>query len=327
MSLSTYSLEFDNNRQHFRSNAFQPALDAPFVLEMANHLGTKHTVYTCDSQTQFDYLKRSVEAHDLPAMADVDSSYLYFCEKVGKQHKTIFTGECADEIFCGYPWYFASSQTDYAFPWSSDLNPRVILLKDDLISHLPLEECVRTSYQETCSEVLPVSAKLPPDLEHRRTFYLTIRYFMQTLINRGDRAAAGNSMDARMPFADLDLTEYLFNVPFEMKARNGERKHLLREYSKHALPESIRMRPKSPYPKTYDPGYEALLNQAFLSELDKKDCPLHTFVDRAKAENFCLQSKDLSRPWYGQLMAGPQLIAHYLQILYWIRTYDIQIRL
>lgn len=323
--LATYSLEFDNSKQHFKSNAFQPALDAPYVQEMVTYLGTKHTIYNCDNQAQLDYLKKSVTAHDLPTMADVDSSYLYFCEKVGKQHKIIFTGECADEIFCGYPWYHLLSEDPKTFPWSIDLSPRTSLLKNDLISLIPFEECVQDAYQNTCREIGLDGASTPTEMLHRKTFYLTIRYFMQTLVNRGDRAAAVNSMDARVPFAHQELTEYLFNVPFEMKAKNGERKHLLREYAIGLLPEEIRMRKKSPYPKTYDPGYETLINQELLHALSNPDCPLLAIVDKNKAESFCRQVKDLGRPWYGQLMAGPQLVAHYLQILYWLEEYKIKI--
>lgn len=326
-TLSTYSLEFDNSKQHFKANAFQPALDAPFVQEMATHLETKHTIYTCNNQIQLDYLKKSVLAHDLPTMADVDSSYLYFCEKVGKQHKIVFTGECADEIFCGYPWYHSTEGDPKTFPWSADLSPRYSLLNDNLINDLRIEECTSSAYQTTCSEIGLNGQNTPADMLHRKTFYLTIRYFMQTLVNRGDRAAAANSMDARVPFAHQELTEYLFNVPYEMKAKNGERKHLLREYATGLLPESVRTRKKSPYPKTYDPGYETLVNQELLRALSKSDCPLHAIVDKNKAETFCRQIKDLGRPWYGQLMAGPQLAAHYLQILYWIELYKIKIEI
>ena len=325
--LATYSLEFDNSRQHFKANAFQPALDAPFVQEMATHLGTKHTIYTCNNQIQLDYLKKSVIAHDLPTMADVDSSYLYFCEKVGKQHKIVFTGECADEIFCGYPWYYNTEQDPNTFPWSTDITPRFNLLNDNLTNRVNIKECPQNAYLETCNEIGIDGQNTPIDLLHHKTFYLTIRYFMQTLVNRGDRATAINSMDARVPFAHQELAEYLFNVPFEMKAKNGERKHLLREYATGILPESIRTRKKSPYPKTYDPGYEALVNHELLRALSKSDCPLHAFVDKNKAENFCRQMKDLGRPWYGQLMAGPQLAAHYLQILYWIEIYKIKIEI
>lgn len=322
---ATYSLEFDNSRQFFRSNAFQPALDAPFVQEMVAHLGTKHTIYNCDNATQLKYLKKSVQAHDLPTMADVDSSYLYFCEKVGEQHKIVFTGECADEIFCGYPWYHSTDGDPKTFPWSLDLSPRYSLLKDDLINQIPFEEYVRDTYLSTCKEIGLNGYDTPPEFLHQKTFYLTIRYFMQTLVNRGDRAASIHSMDARVPFANQDLTEYLFNVPLEMKTKNGERKHLLREYAVGLLPDDIRLRKKSPYPKTYDPGYEAMINNEFLNALAKPDCPLHAFVDKDKAQNFCRQQKDLGRPWYGQLMAGPQLVAHYLQILYWLEEYKIEI--
>lgn len=326
-SLATYSLDFDNSHQFFKANAFQPSLDAPFIEEMVTHLNTKHMVYNCNNKNQLDYLKKSVIAHDLPTMADVDSSYMYFCEKVGAQHKIIFTGECADEIFCGYPWYHNTEENGNTFPWSKDLTPRLSLLKDDLISINSLDNCVQTSCIDTCFEIGLDRMHTPESHLHQKTFYLTIRYFMQTLVNRGDRAAAINSMDARVPFANQNLTEYLFNVPLEMKAKNGERKHLLREYAKTLLPDSIRLRKKSPYPKTYDPGYEAMVNNELLNELRKTDCPLHLFVDREKAENFCRQVKDLGRPWYGQLMAGPQLVAYYLQILYWIETYHIQLLL
>ena len=325
--LSTYSLEFDNGKQHFKSNAFQPALDAPYVQEMSSHLQTKHTTYTCTNQIQFDYLKKSVQAHDLPTMADIDSSYLYFCEKTGKQHKIVFTGECADEIFCGYPWYHKPAENICTFPWSTDLSIRHTLLNEDLITVLPVEDCVHSAYLEACNDIGLDGGNTPQDLQHRKTVYLTLRYFMQTLINRGDRAAAYNSMDARMPFAHQELTEYLFNIPLEMKTKNGERKHLLREYATGLLPEAIRTRQKSPYPKTYDPGYEALINQALLEALSKNDCPLHLLIDKSKAESFCRQLKDLGRPWYGQLMAGPQLVAYYLQILYWLELYDVQIQI
>lgn len=326
LPLATYSLEFDNSKQHFKKNAFQPALDAPYVEKMAAHLGTKHSVFTCNNQIQLDYLKKSVLAHDLPTMADVDSSYLYFCEQVGKQHKIVFTGECADEIFCGYPWYH-NEEDPMTFPWTKDVKARYSLLKEDIIRSIPFQECINSAYQESCNEIGLDGMKTPTEMLHQKTFYLTIRYFMQTLVNRGERAASSNHMDARVPFAHQELTEYLFHVPFEMKAKNGERKHLLREYANGILPEEIRKRKKSPYPKTYDPGYEALINQEFLTALSKPDCPLHVIVDREKAENFCRQGKDLGRPWYGQLMAGPQLVAHYLQILYWLEEYHIKIKI
>jgi asparagine synthase (glutamine-hydrolysing) len=212
------------------------------------------------------------------------------------------------------------------FPWSIDISPRKELLNSDFISILDMDSYVDEEYKAACAELsLPASKDAP--LLHAKTMYLTMRYFMQTLINRTDRAAASNSLDIRVPFADFRLAEYLFQVPYEMKAKNEEVKHLLREYAKGLLPEEIRLRKKSPYPKTYDPGYELVLSTALQHVLSDSNSPLLAFVDKEKVSRFCENTKDYGKPWYGQLMAGPQLMAYYLQINYWFEKYQIKIEL
>ena len=51
------------------------------------------------------------------------------------------------------------------------------------------------------------------------------------------------------------------------------------------------------------------------------------FLAGKKAERFLNSPKDYGKPWYGQLMAGPQMIAYVLQINYWMKKYQIQIKL
>ena len=125
-------------------------------------------------------------------------------------------------------------------------------------------------------------------------------------------------MDARVPFASVELAEYLFQIPYELKTKNGEVKHLLREISRGLLPETVRTRKKSPYPKTYDPGYEALLASQLHHIITQKDSPLLEYVDPSKIYAFFNRTSDYGSPWYGQLMAGPQLMAYYIQINYWL---------
>lgn len=326
-SVKTFSFDFIGSRQHFKANNFQPSLDAPYVHQMADALRTDHTTLVCGNTEQYEYLKQSVIAHDLPAMGDIDSSLLYFCEKIAPSHHTIFTGECADELFAGYPWYHKAEMYEAdTFPWSIDTSPRKELLNNDFISVLDMDSYIHEQYQHACAEIFYPDSK-DASLLHSKTMYLTMRYFMQTLVNRTDRAASANSLDIRVPFADFSLAEYLFNVPYEMKAKDGEVKHLLREYAKGLLPEEIRVRRKSPYPKTYDPGYEALLSTALLKVISDSNSPLLEFVDKNKVYSFCQNTKDYGRPWYGQLMAGPQLMAYYLQINYWLQKYQIKVEL
>ena len=93
-----------------------------------------------------------------------------------------------------------------------------------------------------------------------------------------------------------------------MKAKNGIPKGLLREAAKGFLPGEILNRRKSPYPKTYDTAYEALLADR-LGNNSPTNSPLLEFIDKKKLENFCLSPSDYGKPWYGQPTAGPQMMA------------------
>lgn len=324
--ITTYSFDFIGSSKYFQANSFQPSLDAPFVQQMREALGSDHTTLTCGNAELFDYLIPSVEAHDAPAMADVDSSLLYFCSRIAGDHPIIFTGECADELFCGYPWYHRAEMYESdTFPWTKDISPRKLLLNDKLTSRLDMDSYVSAQYRTSCGEIGIDSSNTPSELLHRRTFYLTVRYFMQTLVDRTDRAASYNSMDARVPFADLALAEYLFNVPYEMKTKDGEVKHLLRAYAAGLIPEEIRTRKKSPFPKTYDPGYESLLISALQKIIADPNSPLLAIADPKKIQAFCYHPKDLGKPWFGQLMAGPQLMAYYIQINEWFKKYNVKL--
>lgn len=309
----TYSFDFLGSERHFKANTFQPSLDAPYVHQMVASLETEHTTLMCSNQELVDTLSSSVDAHGFPAMGDIDSSLLYFCQKLCTQSPIVVTGECSDELFCGYPWYHKPEMMHATtFPWTMNTTPRKELLRDSVVSQLHMDEYIENEYNTALLE-------LPPEAtEHQKLMFLTMRYFMQTLVDRTDCCAAACSMDARVPFASVELAEYLFQIPYELKTKNGEVKHLLREISRGLLPETVRTRKKSPYPKTYDPGYEAMLASQLHHIITQKDSPLLEYVDPSKIYAFFNRTSDYGNPWYGQLMAGPQLMAYYIQINYWL---------
>ena len=89
-----------------------------------------------------------------------------------------------------------------------------------------------------------------------------------------------------------------------MKYQNGVEKALLRDACKDLLPEELLHRKKSPYPKTYHPGYEKLLIAEMQHILDQPDAPVKTFIDTKKLETFLEAPTEYGKPWFGQLMAG-----------------------
>ena len=324
--LMTFSFDFVGNKENFHASSFQPSQDRPFVEQMVKYLDSDHHFLECSTETQAEFLKDSVLAHDLPAMADVDSSMLYFCSRVSPFCKVTLTGECADEIFGGYPWFHREDCfRAHTFPWTMDLKARQVLLSDAFLAELGMEDYVRETYEASLTQVPTLPGEPLEEARRREISYLNLRWFMQTLLNRMDRTSMYSSLEARVPFADHRIIEYLWNVPWEMKAKDGVVKNLLRQAGVGKLPEEILFRRKSPYPKTYDKGYEALLAGMVREILNDSSSPILKFLDRKKTERFLSSPSDYGKPWYGQLMAAPQMMAYVIQIDFWMRTYKPEI--
>lgn len=327
-TLTTFSFDFKENTKYFKANSFQPSEDRPYVERMVEFLHADHHYLECSNTTQADLLLRSVDAHDLPCMADIDSSLQYFCKEVSRSHKVVLTGECADEVFGGYPWFHREDMLNSGtFPWTPSLKPREDLLSPEIAKVLNMDEYVRQSYDTAVSEIHVLPGENEIETSRRRIGYLNIRYFMQTLLNRMDRTSMYSGLEARVPFADRTLVEYVFNIPWEMKAKNGIVKNILRHASEGLLPDEILYRKKSPYPKTYNPYYETLLANRLREALLDGKSPLSGLLNLDSLKQFMDNPKDYGAPWYGQLMAGPQMLAYLLQIDYFLRRYNVRILL
>lgn len=327
-TLTTFSFDFMENDACFQSNDFQPSRDRPYAEQIVRFLHTDHHYLECSSAVLFSRLTDSVLAHDLPAMGDIDASLLHFCSMVKNTSAVALTGECADEIFGGYPWFYREDCLNFpGFPWTMDLSPRKALLKDEIIKLLHMDEYVQNACHSSLT-LLPVCKEdTKKEARQREIVWLNLNWFMRTLLERMDRAADFSGLKARVPFADHRIIEYLWNVPWEIKAKDHTAKGLLRHAAKGLLPEEVLWRRKSPYPKTYDTHYEALLRKQMQEIIHDPSSPVMEFLDREKAERFLQMPSDYGKPWYGQLMAGPQMLAYLIQINFWLSHYCIALKL
>lgn len=324
--LNTFSFDFTGNDVYFQSNSFQPERDLPYVNIMLKRCQTNHTYLECDQSTLVEALYTAVDAKDMPGMTDVDASLLYFCALVAKHNKVALTGECADEIFGGYPWFYRKELLERdGFPWSADMSARTVFLAEDFCRDLGLAEYSHARYEDTLKKVEYLPGEDEEARRRRGISYLNIKWFMQTLLDRMDRTSMYSGLEARVPFADHRIMEYLYNVPWEMKYQDGVEKALLREACADLLPEELLHRKKSPYPKPYHPGYEKLLAERFTAIIEDKNAPIYPLIDAAKARQFVAAPKELGKPWFGQLMAGPQLMAYFIQINYWMEKYHLSL--
>lgn len=321
--LHTYSIDYEDNERFFNPHSFQTSTDTYWIQKMTDTFQTAHHAEEITQQQLIDLLVESVIVRDSPGMADVDSSLLWFCREIKKEFTVALSGECADEIFGGYPWF---KERTSGFPWIRSLSERSALLQEKWDKKLTIESYAQQLYTQTIAEVPLLDGEGLAEARHREMSYLNMLWFMQTLLERKDRMSMGASLEVRVPFADHRLVEYAWNIPWEMKNLDGIEKGLLRKSMAHLLPNEVLYRKKNPYPKTYHPVYTAGVQKWLKEILRDKNSILHELFERQKLEELVESGgSSFKIPWYGQLMAGPQLLAYLGQIHTWFEHYQIQL--
>ena len=327
--LDTYSIDYVDNDKNFVKSDFQPNSDNYYINLMVNKLHTKHHSIVIDTPELAEYLEDAMIARDMPGMADIDSSLLLFCKNVKPTATVSLTGECADEIFGGYPWFFRSDALDSGtFPWSIAISERQKLLNSSISQKIDLQNYIDYRYNESLKEVEILDSDSLETAEKRKISYLTLNWFMQTLLDRSDRMAMYNGFELRVPFCDYRLAQYVWNIPWEVKALNGREKGLLRYISRKFLPAEIVDRKKSPYPKTHNPTYLAKVKSMLTEIMANKNAPINYLLNRDYILDILeTDGKAFSRPWFGQLMTGPQLMAYLCQVNMWLEKYHPKIEI
>ncbi|MGN7479595.1 asparagine synthase (glutamine-hydrolyzing) [Solibacillus silvestris] len=323
-TLSTYSVAYEENDDHFQKNSFQTSQDEFWIGKMQQRFRTEHKQVTISQQDLVENLQEAMRLKDMPSMADIDSSLYLFCKEIEKSHTVALSGECADEVFGGYPWFY-EQKSETLFPWLRSTKEREKLFKAEWQKRLQLRQFLQNTYDEAVKE-MPVFIGSKEEQERQQLFYLNNQFFMQTLLERNDRMTMGAGIEVRVPFADHTIIEFVWNIPWEMKNSGGMEKGILRKAFSHILPKEVVERKKNPYPKTYHPKYTKLVHQRLQEILLKKHSVLHELFEREQLDELlATNGQSFQIPWFGQLMAGPQLIAYLIQLHDWIEQYRINI--
>ncbi len=325
--LHTYSIDYVDNDRYFKPGRFQPNSDSDWVQYVSGFLNTSHTSIYLDTPDLAAALGMAVMARDLPGMADIDSSLYLFCHEIKKRHTVALSGECADEIFGGYPWYHSPQELQEGiFPWSAKIETKMRAFAPELVDQLKPAECMADRYRATAAETPLLPGEAPNDTRRRQLFYLNFHWFMQTLLERKDRMSMATGLEVRVPFCDHRIVEYVWNIPWEMKTCDNIEKGLLRRALRGILPEEVLYRRKSPYPKTHNPGYLTTVRDCLLDRISDPASPLLDLIDTKYVRVLAGTDTDtFDQPWFGQLMTGPQLFAYLIQADIWLREYKVRI--
>lgn len=327
-ALHTFSVDYVGNDVHFRPNEFQPNADAPWAKRVSEFIASIHHNIYFDTPDLIDSLDVALHARDLPGMTDIDGSLYLFCREIKKHATVALSGECADEVFGGYPWFHRTEALNATlFPWARNIADKTRFFSNDLLAEVNPEAYVKMRYQEALDEVPRLAGEEGLDKRIREMFYLNLTRWMPTLLDRKDRMSMAVGLEVRVPFCDHRLVEYMWNVPWAMKTDGEREKGILRKALKGILPDDVLYRLKSPYPKTHNPSYLTTVRDRVLAILDDTTSPLTPFVNAAAIREFA--KRDLTKvhmPWFGQLMNVPQFFAYLIQIDAWMRNYNVTVK-
>ena len=324
-TLHTWSVDYRDNDKYFTKSIFQPNSDDSYIDQMVDFLGTHHHRVVLEPEALCAALLPATDARALPGMADVDSSLLLFCAAVKRGGTTVcLSGECADELFGGYPWYHREEILfEDTFPWSQSVGLRLGLLTPDAVRNG--EEFVRQHYRDTCDRAPKLSSDDKKAARMREMFVLNLDWFMATLLDRKDRMSMYSGLEVRVPFCDHRIVEYAYNMPWDFKSLEGREKGIVRRAFADELPKEIVYRKKSPYPKTFHPVYTRLCADYVRRIFEDNTSVAASLFDRNAVQKLMQRPESLAEPWFGQLMRTPQIFAYIIQLDRWFRHYHVKI--
>jgi len=327
-ALPTFSVDYVDNSKYFKPSAFQPNSDSPWVKKMSKFSKTNHQDIFFDSSELVNSLETAVIARDLPGMADIDSSLLLFSKKIKEKVTVALSGECADEVFGGYPWFHSQESHDaQTFPWALYPETRLNILSPEVIQKIKPLDYISSRYRDALNEVPRYSKQESKrDQRFREIGYLTLTRFMPTLLDRKDRMTMATGLEVRVPFCDHRIVDYVWNIPWEMKNFQNREKGLMRIALKGFLPEDILWRKKSPYPKTHNPDFHQKLSTKLQQIINNPSSPLLPLINKESVQRMISEPNNTSnKPWFGQLMDSSRMFAYLIQTDIWLRKYKVSI--
>ena len=324
--LTTFSVDYEGNDVYFESNDFQPNSDSEWIDKMVKFLDTDHTTIKLSNSGLVDSLDEAMKLRGFPGMGDIDTSLMVFCKGMSKHKSVGLGGECSDEVFGGYPWFFREElKSSSFFPWIRSVEERKEYINNEIKENFNVLEFAKDVYNTEIKKVPTLYTDTLEEKKIREVGYLTYRWFLPVLLERQDKMVRGSNFRVRAPFCNFKLMKYVYNIPWEYRTYNNMEKGLLRYAFCDVLPEEVAFRKKSPYPKTYNPLYTELVRNRFIEIITNNNSPILDIVDRDNVLKLTEEGANINRPWYGQLMKGPQVMAFLIQVNSWLKEYKIKI--
>lgn len=239
--LRTFAMDYNGSSAVRRGRT-----DPQYAVLVADAYDTDHTELLFEPDEYFDVMKRVTWHVEKPV--DLTSPSLYLLYRGVKPKATVvMSGEGADELFAGYYFFLDHCMEGQPaqFPWSPYFDEVSSLLDPAIDRETGYRERVRRTLADEMSAL---------DTEDglNKVLYLFLKYYLVDMLERQDKTSMAWGVEARVPFLDHRLVEYVVNMPSAYKAKPGAEKILLKSIATGIIPDDIVKRKKRPVPMPVD---------------------------------------------------------------------------
>jgi len=338
-SIKTFNVSFPGDFKFNERN------EARFT---ANLIGSDHHELIVTSEDYNNLLPFSVWHMEEPVSTGSILAYYLICKEARQHVKVVLTGQGADEPFAGYPRHLGEYYGRY-YRWIPKL------LRDNIVAPIALntkrnEKIKRAVNSLTISDV-PQRLKLVyetldknlraelfkqqsendvkmldsilmwhKDVSHmdelNQMLYVDTRLSLpDNLLLYGDKMAMAVSLEARVPFLDLELMKLVESIPQKYKINNRVQKYILKKAVAKWIPQEIIDRRKVGFTTPLDEWFQGNLKKETEERLLSEGSACRQFFDvkvisRMINDHF-EQKEDYKRPlfsfltfeiWYDQFI-------------------------
>jgi asparagine synthase (glutamine-hydrolysing) len=326
-ALDTFCVQFESDPQHFVPTELRPEVDAPYAALAATYIGSRHRTVTATTNELLEAVPQTRRARDLPGWGQFDASMYLLFREMKKHCSVALTGEAADEIFGGYPYFFKPEliQRDH-FPWLGDGPKLSDYLSRDVLARVDTIEDERSRYSQLLSQVPRLAGESREEARMREVLYLGMSGPLAVILDRKDRMSMSLGLEVRVPFCDHRLVEYVWNVPWTMKSSRGI-KGVLKAAMADLLPASTLDRKKSAYPHIHNPAYDSQLIREAMSIVDDQRSPVARMFDATRLKTLIqeIEAKKLKEESLPGGVNPAHMLIHLVEISRWIHDYRVSV--
>ena len=242
-----------------------------YAAVIANKYDTDHHELVVSQDDLIALLPEVIRFRDAPVCEPSDIPIYLLSKEARKTVKMVLTGEGSDEVLGGYPKHsFERMVAPFhtipglirhkVFAPLIDALPYRFRRAKTAISNMNIESfdermpgwfgALRTSHAD---HLIKLSAQAPlpqvarsemPGSLHSILLFDQLSWLPDNLLERGDRMTMAASLEARMPFMDIELAKFAAGLPDNYRIKGRTTKWILRKAMESVLPREILERPK-----------------------------------------------------------------------------------